>query len=284
METPEDTDRLIGGRLEAIRVGRGLNQSQLSDLLRKKGLNWSQRTISRIESGERAIKFSESFRLSSALAIDPEALIPAQLSTYYLRQQSIWNLRQAYKQARDAKWQLDLMSGRAQAWQLFTEVANGETGPYLVHGTCADLIKYASEVSTLDGAQDQIGRDDLLSILGVPPAEYQMRIDAIEKEIQIFLAGDSAMPAYLKNSEWMSKLRPEQARIAAEMVFADKFCEEVVRESLPFLSFTGESAELTGSFSVDGIADLRPEIDPDDLDLDTVSRLSAIIGPNPQQD
>ncbi|NKU72718.1 helix-turn-helix domain-containing protein [Rhodococcus hoagii] len=73
----ESIDREIGARVEELRLGEGLSQGQLAERLQERGLPWSQRTVSRVESGERPIRFAEAFPLARALGVGADALAPA---------------------------------------------------------------------------------------------------------------------------------------------------------------------------------------------------------------
>lgn len=71
----ELTDEQIGKRVVDLREGRGLNQGQLSERLRENGLNWSQGTLSKVESGVRPVRLIEAPTLALVLRTSVSALV-----------------------------------------------------------------------------------------------------------------------------------------------------------------------------------------------------------------
>lgn len=69
-------DEQIGKRIAAFRKERDLSQAEFLRLLRTRGIDWNQATLSRIEGGSRALKLVEAFAVSDLLNIDPRDLGP----------------------------------------------------------------------------------------------------------------------------------------------------------------------------------------------------------------
>lgn len=65
----------IGNRIKIFREQKGLSQSQLADLLKNKAISISRETISKIETGDRAISVIEIKALAEVLQINIEELI-----------------------------------------------------------------------------------------------------------------------------------------------------------------------------------------------------------------
>lgn len=89
----ESIDREIGTRVEELRLRGGLSQGQLAERLQGCGLPWSQRTVSRVESGERPIRFAEAFPLARALGVRADALAPALPNDSDAEQLQGWPMR-----------------------------------------------------------------------------------------------------------------------------------------------------------------------------------------------
>lgn len=70
-------DQLLGAFIQRHRQTLGLSQGDLAAKLRKRGLNWSQGTLSRVELGERPVRLAETLTLANALSIPPENLLMA---------------------------------------------------------------------------------------------------------------------------------------------------------------------------------------------------------------
>lgn len=69
-------DEQIGKRIATFRKERHLNQAEFLNLLRTRGIDWNQATLSRIERGSRSMKLTEAFIVSDTLSIEPRDLLP----------------------------------------------------------------------------------------------------------------------------------------------------------------------------------------------------------------
>lgn len=59
MPDNEISDAAIGRRIQQLREARGFSQADLAQRLREAGVNWSQGTLSKVESGERPVRLVE---------------------------------------------------------------------------------------------------------------------------------------------------------------------------------------------------------------------------------
>jgi transcriptional regulator with XRE-family HTH domain len=73
------TDKQIGERIIELRERRGWNQGDLSKTLKAHGLNWSQGTLSKVESGARPVRLAEAQLLATALRTKVYELLHADL-------------------------------------------------------------------------------------------------------------------------------------------------------------------------------------------------------------
>ncbi len=78
-----DTDEAIGKRLEKLRRDAGLSQGELAERLRDADLNWSQGTLSRVETGSRPMRFTEALVVSTVLGVSAEELSPVNTNLDY---------------------------------------------------------------------------------------------------------------------------------------------------------------------------------------------------------
>lgn len=69
-------DEQIGKRIAEFRKERHMSQAEFLKLLRTRGIDWNQATLSRIEGGSRSMKLIEAFIISDALSIEPRDLLP----------------------------------------------------------------------------------------------------------------------------------------------------------------------------------------------------------------
>lgn len=119
-------DEEVGLRVEAFRRGLGLSQAEMSERLRVSGLNWSQGTLSKVETGARPVRIAELRVLSDMLDVDPLALVPGEpdLSNVLLRVTTLY--REARDQFIEAEGQFRALRAQKEALGLLVQMANGE--------------------------------------------------------------------------------------------------------------------------------------------------------------
>jgi transcriptional regulator with XRE-family HTH domain len=64
----------IGERIVQLRTNQDWSQGQMASRIRAAGVNWSQGTLSRVELGERPMRFSEALVAARVLGVTMEAL------------------------------------------------------------------------------------------------------------------------------------------------------------------------------------------------------------------
>lgn len=69
------SNNLCGSTITRLRVGMGISQRQLADLLQLEGLEIDKNAIQRIEAGKRFVTDIELVRLSKVLHVSYEALL-----------------------------------------------------------------------------------------------------------------------------------------------------------------------------------------------------------------
>lgn len=254
----------VGRRIEGIRVRRGMKQSDLAARLKSFGLPWSQRTVSRIETGERTLRFTESFKLASALSIDPEELAPEGVTVSLAFDRARRLLREASIDSWRAEWRLAQAFQSAQAWRLIYELSLGKTGPFIVHGRVSDLGYWLDplgkdaavrEGKLLEHAHyvTYINYPTVLRALGLSDVELAEAEDQADSAVSNWLAGHG-IPHELADPfrDYYADKHPTEndadrmvddillSRISA--LFEDRFA---------FVEFT--NAENEKQFRVDGI-------------------------------
>ncbi|WP_280245138.1 helix-turn-helix domain-containing protein [Nocardia abscessus] len=187
-----DTDRAVGKRLEHLRMTLGLSQEQMSERLRAAGVNWSQGTLSRVETGQRAMRFTEALEVANALNIDASELAPNGGGFASLARKIRRELEEANAAIRNAESQLGVankrrssIERRAQIIQLCVELSLGRKGPYTVGIRPVAFIQILQNtVWFIDPARAKEGGRDalrLLADLGVHEAairKARARVDA----------------------------------------------------------------------------------------------------------
>lgn len=74
-------DSQIGERIIRLRELRGWTQGQLAAALRSGGLNWSQGTLSKVESGSRPVRLAETPTIIAVLGASVSDLIGSETFT-----------------------------------------------------------------------------------------------------------------------------------------------------------------------------------------------------------
>lgn len=85
------TDQTIGANVRAARLRAGIEQQgDLVPQLREAGLPWSQGTLSRVESGQRGLKFVEAAVLTDVLGVPLSALIDPSAAGFAADDEAGW--------------------------------------------------------------------------------------------------------------------------------------------------------------------------------------------------
>jgi transcriptional regulator with XRE-family HTH domain len=67
----------VGARLRALREAAGLSQAQLAQRMHDAGHPWWQPTVSKVESGQRAVPSDEMRAVSEVLGVAPDWAVAA---------------------------------------------------------------------------------------------------------------------------------------------------------------------------------------------------------------
>lgn len=76
MNSVRDIEHRIGERVEALRIQLVLTQSDMADIVNLFGLKWEASTVSMVERGKRALKFSEAVTICRAFDVELVVLSP----------------------------------------------------------------------------------------------------------------------------------------------------------------------------------------------------------------
>lgn len=74
-------DQLVGQAIQERRVSHGYSQGSFAEKLRKRGVNWSQGTLSRVELGERPVRLVEAAVVAASLGVELDVLLREGAST-----------------------------------------------------------------------------------------------------------------------------------------------------------------------------------------------------------
>lgn len=141
----DGSDDRIGSRVAQLRTAAGLKQSDLSAMLRRAGLNWSQATLSKVESGQRPVRLSEATVLADALDVDLSALLSNPDYIGALREASDRTVAETRNQVVRAQRDHWKATTQSRAVRLFEEIRDGSRGPYKVYGgDFVDLLDYVT--------------------------------------------------------------------------------------------------------------------------------------------
>ncbi|MGX5356855.1 helix-turn-helix domain-containing protein [Kocuria sp. KH4] len=175
--TPETqdswADTAIGHTIRRAREARGLEQSQLSDLLRDEGVNWSQGTISRVEQGKRPVRLTEAGAVAGVLGLLVDELVPYRGVSIGRELQAL--LRHGERlQRRWEEWHAELAEKSEQVaiYTLFNYLQKNPELRAIVNGTCLDLA-----TSTKNRVQDMPAAMAFLAILEELLPDFQERDD-----------------------------------------------------------------------------------------------------------
>jgi transcriptional regulator with XRE-family HTH domain len=220
-----NSDAAVGQRLAELRKQKELRQDDFLELLEARGVGWTRTTLSRIESGQRALKAGELFAVADAFGVDPSQLNPAAGGFYYQVQSHRLKYREATAAARQAIGAARRVRANLIALVLANEIQAGKSD------------------FTVEGRPDQF-IDNLATALS--PDEDRFNTSVAEQALGI--DGDEVRREYqdLASAEFGDKApeHDDHFRLMGDAyarVFSRKF---------PLLKFTGEEVR---DFDVDGI-------------------------------
>ncbi len=169
-----ETDAVVGKRVEELRTEAGLSQEDLSVRLRAAGLNWSQGTLSRVETGSRPMRFVEALTVAGALGVEVADLTPfgsGLTYAYHRRLETIDGCRWAVS---GAKADLHIAEVSAQIFKFAIELTQGTKRSYVLHIPPEEVLGHLSY-------QLQAGSSEkVLVMLGGDAAVINTRMQGID--------------------------------------------------------------------------------------------------------
>ena len=270
-DVSQKPDSKIGARIAQLRGAMGLKQSDLSESLRLAGLNWSQGTLSKVESGQRPVRLTEAPLLARALDVQLAELLTNPDYIGALREGSDRNVTEASNQlirAQRAHWRAITHS---RAVRLFEEIRDGSRGPYTVHGV--DFIGLLECVTGGVAPAPHRELAGILESLGLSELQERLATDALA-QVSSWVEGDRAdMPAALASASrlgfgpeyWM--LEYDNAADGDEQAFDDLVGDVFTELALPALEAKLDFVEFvdvngTWPHKIDGLTGGPDEVAP----------------------
>lgn len=145
-------DEKIGQAIASARKSAGLEQKELSEALTAKGLNWSQGTLSRVETGDRPVRLSEVVILQEVLRLDANKLLS---SSNDLFTGAVSELESEFKTAKEA-WSaaevaMELVTFHRDVARIALYLAENRDFKAIVHGVNSQDF-YSFELAVLNPA------------------------------------------------------------------------------------------------------------------------------------
>lgn len=165
-----DPDAAVGQRLAELRNMKGLRQEDFLELLDARGIKWTQSTLSRVESGKRALKATELFATADALDIETGELNPVRNNLFRLLQRRRVRCYEvctaASRAAADAAHQRKLLT----ALTLAMEINDGRSN-FTVRGT-ADNFRSLLISALID--RSMFNRDAARELFGFDRVDQEL--------------------------------------------------------------------------------------------------------------
>lgn len=181
----ENPDLAVGERIAEVRRQKDLRQDDFLELLAARGVAWTRSTLSRIESGLRALKATELFVVADVLGISADKLNPESGSLPYAIQRQRTRLVEASSRADRSIKAAERARDGLVALLLVHELNSGKTS-FVVHGTPAkfvDAVRYAAaseeENSPRATSSGELSRDvqqrwsKVHSLIGLDADEFE---------------------------------------------------------------------------------------------------------------
>ncbi|MDW5612088.1 helix-turn-helix transcriptional regulator [Mycolicibacterium sp. D5.8-2] len=244
-----ESDSVVGKRIESLRARAGLSQEELSKRLRDAGLNWSQGTLSRVETGSRPMRFVEALVVANALGVEVAELTPfgGGLTYIYRRQLDLLDERQwaVYR----AKNELHSAEVTVQLLRFAVELSRGSRTDYVLHIRPHQFVGYISHQMSA-GSTERV-----LALLGVDEAVAYSRFEDVD------LAVESQVEA--KDDE-MSDEDYDALRDEVERKVRNEIVDEIFRESFPFVRCDYPASDAS-EFAIDFPTPVVDGIDTSDF-------------------
>ncbi|MEN4420637.1 helix-turn-helix domain-containing protein [Mycobacteroides chelonae] len=183
-----DLDIAVGRRVEALRIDAGLSQGELSDRLRQAGLNWSQGTVSRVETGDRPVRFVEALTLAGVLRVDLVNLTPSGGGLTFAYQRHVQVLEEARWAQNQAAHNLNTADSTARLLRLALELSQGSRRDYTLR---IAPHKFLSHLGYLLGPWFPF--PDLFGLLGADAELISQRFEQVTQDVA---SGFEPIPDY----------------------------------------------------------------------------------------
>lgn len=149
------TDEQIGSRIVLLREQRGWNQGELAEALRAHGLNWSQGTLSKVETGSRPIRLTEVPVLLDVLQVGVDDLVDLERKPSLLAQTNRVSLQNRLVDLRGAATNIDAIEALAGAVRRAVIDSQGTIQAALVDDALAQGETYVGEVHDDDDDRER---------------------------------------------------------------------------------------------------------------------------------
>lgn len=113
--TPEEW---LGRAVRRARLGLGLSQTQLAEMMRRHGLRWNQVMVAKTEAAQRPIRVNEAVALAKVLGLDASHLI-AGAAAEWDKVGDLQELQARVNEAREGLIEAEMEAERAQAKREF---------------------------------------------------------------------------------------------------------------------------------------------------------------------
>jgi transcriptional regulator with XRE-family HTH domain len=132
------SDEQIGARIVRLREERGWNQGQLAAALRGSGLNWSQGTLSKVETGSRPVRLAEVPALADVLQIELDDLVDLDRNPDLLSETTRSALQDRLVDLKGARTNAQAIGHLADAVERLIKQTEGTISIALMHDSLAN--------------------------------------------------------------------------------------------------------------------------------------------------
>lgn len=136
------TDQQVGARIVQLREARDWNQGDLAEALRAYGLNWSQGTLSKVETGSRPVRLVEVPLLLDVLQAKVDDLIDLDRDPSLLAQTTRASLQNRLVELRGAASNVDAIEALAGAVKRAVVQSQGSIQTALIDDALAQGESY----------------------------------------------------------------------------------------------------------------------------------------------
>lgn len=136
-------DKRVGRRIINSRDVAGLSQIDVAEKLRARGVPWSQAILSKVERGDRPLRFEEALVLAQVLGLPLEELSPASPMLDRFRRENTAALVEAEGQLKTALWSYVQRSTNADVLDMLRTLGEDRESRFDCSGDAVDLVYLA---------------------------------------------------------------------------------------------------------------------------------------------